>query len=115
MRVRWLLVLALVLFAACSTDGDEAGRGDGEEPEVEFETEDDPTGGGSLDRATACGEFLTVITDFTLDDDQSAAALNALASRTTDSELADAIRGVADAFARHDPEIYSTEVDDLCQ
>jgi hypothetical protein len=69
---------------------------------------------GSLTRSKACGEFFDIAADLTLSDDQSAARFHALASRTRDSDLADAIREVGDKFAAHADEISSEEVLELC-
>jgi hypothetical protein len=68
----------------------------------------------TLDRAAACEQFYDLVANLTLSDEDANAALEALASRTSDPELASALRRITDAFATSDPEIYA-EVDALCK
>jgi hypothetical protein len=69
---------------------------------------------GTLDRAAACEQFYDLVASSTMSDTDSNAALEALAGRTSDPELAGALLRITDAFATSDPEIYA-EVDALCK
>jgi hypothetical protein len=69
---------------------------------------------GQLSKADACSRFVQIVGDYTMTDDQSASAFGDLASHTADSDLAAAIQRVSDAFARHDKDVPSTEVQSLC-
>jgi hypothetical protein len=66
-------------------------------------------------REEACRRFTAIVVDVTLSDTESAARFRALASSTTDARLREAIQRVAEGFARHDPQISSSEVQALCR
>lgn len=71
-------------------------------------------GAGDLDRKQACSKFFGIVSDYTMSDEESADQFGDLAGRTADPALASAIQGVADGFARHDEDIPTTPVTDLC-
>ena len=81
--------------------------------EEETLTKDPPTHGASLE--SVCDTFNKIISDFTMNDETTAAELNTLASSAgSHPQLENAIRDIADAFAAHDEEILSTPVTEIC-
>lgn len=71
-------------------------------------------GSSPLSVPDACDRFSQITADFTLTDEDSAAAYLSLAGDTGDPSLAAAIQRVGEAFERHDASIPSTEVQSLC-
>lgn len=68
-----------------------------------------------LTKVGACQEFIQIVSDLTLSDEQSAQRFNELANRTQDLELAEALRRVAKGFAERSPSVSSAEVQTLCK
>ena len=64
--------------------------------------------------AGTCAAFERTVADFSMTDEQSAAAFYEIASRTGNEALAAAINRVARGFATHDPAVSAAEVQGLC-
>ena len=116
MAAERLVAIALLLGAAAAC-GEESNPATPATTRPTVSTVLPPTSAAAarLTRAQSCQRFLTIVSDFKLNDDQSAVALSVLTQQTSDPTLAAAIQRVADGFARHASSISSTEVQALCR
>lgn len=65
--------------------------------------------------ADACDAFYDVIGDFTMDDETTAVELYEVASSAgAHPQFEHAVRDIADAFAAHEEDIFSTPVNAIC-
>jgi hypothetical protein len=105
------LVAALTTLTACGT-----GRGVAAPPTpISTDVATSTSAGwaapaGPLSRTDACTQFRSIVSQYAMTDEQSAAAFGALADQTEDAELAADLRRVADAFANHDQAVPDNDV-----
>jgi hypothetical protein len=83
--------------------------------ERDTSTTADAVGEGKLSKTEACERFKALAAQYTMSDEESAAAFRALAGLTTDPALALEIRRVGDRFAHHDDAVPADAVLAACE
>jgi PBP1b-binding outer membrane lipoprotein LpoB len=110
-----LILFVTLLFAGCTTQAPPRPH-----PTTPAATSAGPSDtavsetAASLSRAETCKQFVAIVAQFTMTDEQSAVAFGDLAAKTADPDLASALTNIATEFARHDPSVPTDEVASLC-